>query len=118
MNLPPALAGLPLKEQVEHLLWANTEMTSLPTDETAQQLCRAGLTPSEERVVALLVKRAGQALSRDVLLTALTWDKAGDAPCEKTIDVLVCRIRRKLREAAVPGEIRAVYGLGYRWISE
>lgn len=55
-----------------------------------------GLTPFEARVLGRLT--LGEVVSRSQLMDALYGDRdPEDEPFERTVDVLVCRLRRKLK---------------------
>lgn len=67
-----------------------------------------GLTNSEARVVATLAGR--EMATKDQLMAALYSDRP-EEPDGKIVDVLVCRIRRKLQPFGVV--IETVWGQGY-----
>jgi len=68
------------------------------------------LTPVELEILSALVRRPGSAVSRRALVeAALDPDQGGT---ERTLDVHVSRLRRKLGDAA--GAIVTVWGVGYR----
>ncbi|WP_018632685.1 response regulator [Neomegalonema perideroedes] len=67
------------------------------------------LTGAEEAMLSALAEQPHEPLERAALLGAL---EAGD---ERTVDVLVARLRRKLEDdAANPRFLRTVRGVGYR----
>ncbi len=70
------------------------------------------LAPKEYELLSILLRHAGRVLTRDQLL-AQVWgyDYTGD---ERTVDVHVSWLRRKLREAGSSVRIEAVRGVGYR----
>ncbi len=73
------------------------------------------LTRGEFDLLAVLARHANQALSRTVLLRALradvtTHDDGGD----RTVDVLIGRLRRKIGDAS---RIVTVHGIGYRLVN-
>jgi two-component system OmpR family response regulator len=70
------------------------------------------LTPTEFRLLALLLARPQQAVRRAELVRA-GWPH-GAIVRENTLDAYVARIRRKLRELRGAPEIRTVHGVGYR----
>lgn len=75
------------------------------------------LRPAEARVLGLLMQRKGATVTHDAIHSALTWDRAsGDVSDREVIKVHVYHIRRKLASAGVPGELRTVWGVGYRWV--
>lgn len=70
------------------------------------------LTGGEFDLLVTLCRHAGRVLSRDFLLDATRGREAG--PFDRTVDVQIGRLRRKL-EAAAPGvvPIKSVRGAGY-----
>jgi two-component system response regulator MprA len=70
------------------------------------------LTPTEFRLLALLLARPGEAVRRRELVRA-GWPH-GAIVRENTLDAYVARIRRKLRQLDAAPEIRTVHGVGYR----
>ncbi len=97
---------------------AGVTPAALQLDEAARSLKVQGrtldLTPSEYAILAALVRRPGQVLSRARLLDAARADNL-DAT-DRAIDSHVKNLRRKI-DAAAPGlePIRSIYGLGYRY---
>lgn len=71
------------------------------------------LTRGEFDIVAALVQAEGAVLSRDYLLEVS--GSADSAASERSVDVLVSRIRNKFRQSTLEGCIRTVPGHGYRW---
>ena len=85
------------------------QLTS-PTGESVR------LTRGEFDVLAALARNAGRALTRDQLLDMTQHD--GEAVIDRTIDVLVGRLRRKIEDdSRHPGIILTVHGVGYRLIA-
>lgn len=70
------------------------------------------LTPTEFRLLALLLARPGEAVRRRELVRA-GWPH-GAIVRENTLDAYVARIRRKLKQIDGSPEIRTVHGVGYR----
>ena len=70
------------------------------------------LTPTEFRLLALLLARPGEAVRRRELVRA-GWPH-GAIVRENTLDAYVARIRRKLKQIEGAPEIRTVHGVGYR----
>jgi DNA-binding response OmpR family regulator len=69
------------------------------------------LTTGEFDLLAALVNNANKVLSRDRLLDLTRHREAG--PFDRTIDVLVGRLRRKLGDTENPTLIKTVRGAGY-----
>ena len=70
------------------------------------------LTGGEYDLLAALVERANQVLTRDMLLDLLRGRQAG--PFDRAIDVAISRLRRKLeRDGQDPQLIKTVRGGGY-----
>jgi two-component system torCAD operon response regulator TorR len=71
------------------------------------------LTRGEFDILALLVERGGRVVTRDQLVRVVSGPTG--TPGERTIDVLVSRLRRKLGDDARSGAIIVtVHGTGYR----
>lgn len=69
------------------------------------------LTRKEYEMLELLMLRRGVTITKDMFLTALY--SGMDEPELKIIDVFLCKIRRKLKDAGADGMIRTVWGRGY-----
>jgi DNA-binding response OmpR family regulator len=75
------------------------------------------LTNGEYELLLAFVQAPHKVQSRDQLLNATHGRDAG--PYDKTIDVQVVRLRRKIeRDAAQPDLIKAVRGAGYVWTAD
>ncbi len=72
------------------------------------------LTPTEFRLLMVLVERRGRVQSRRQLLESV-WDTTADITT-RTVDMHVQRLRRKLGPAA--GWLETVRGFGYRFRTE
>jgi DNA-binding response OmpR family regulator len=75
---------------------------------------RLRLTPTEFRILATLMKEPGRVFSRDQIIDrAFGYDFQG---FDRTVDVHVSSLRRKLEAAAGPSRyIHTIYGFGYRF---
>jgi DNA-binding response OmpR family regulator len=74
--------------------------------------CEVALTSGEFELLATLVAHAGRVLSRDFLLEQTRGREAG--PFDRTIDVQVGRLRKKLeKDSDDPQIIKSVRGAGY-----
>lgn len=71
----------------------------------------ASLSAAEQRVLTALTDRPGQAVPRDTLFAVL--GKAAGGPDDRSVDVLVSRLRRKFTASTSALPIRAVRGIGY-----
>lgn len=74
---------------------------------------RVPLTAREFDIVALVAWRDGRVVARDEILESV-WGDASESAAA-SFDVLVARIRRKLRERGVRDAIRTVRQVGYAW---
>ena len=75
------------------------------------------ITPIEFRLLYALMRRTGRVFTRDELMSAIHSD---DDPgiLDRTIDVHVGRLRRKLGEkAAAPRFVATVRSIGYKFVS-
>ena len=116
------------RDEVEKLLSAIRARARTPdvvrlTDQISL-LCRAALTPSpdeswltlglthmEARLMRALTEKQDRMVSKSALMDAMYFDRGHEAE-PKIVDVLVCRIRRKLKGSA--WAIETVWGQGYR----
>ena len=74
----------------------------------------ADLTPTEFRLLECLLRQPGRAFTRHQLMDAAIGE--GSVVLERTIDVHVKTLRRKLTDAgAAPDLIETVRGVGYRF---
>ena len=73
---------------------------------------RVYLGATECRLLAVLVKNAGQVLTRPALTDAL-WE-GGEELNENALSVTVSRLRGRLGEKS----IATIYGLGYMWVGD
>ena len=71
---------------------------------------RIDVTSTEFHILDILMRSQGQIVSRDRITTLLHQRRAG--PFERTIDVHVCHLRKKL-EGNSRISIRAIRGVGY-----
>jgi DNA-binding response OmpR family regulator len=102
-----AIDALSLPDQVEHLKFMLSEMTTPAPDVVAG----VHLTPSEKRILGLLMARRGTIVTTASLLAALAWDNPASEPHINIVKVYVCRLRQK----GVPGRIETAHRIGYRW---
>lgn len=91
-----------LEQQVQDLETALTE--PLP------EFLHIELTKSERVLLGLLASRP--LVSKATFMMAHYSTRGDDQPLEKIIDVFVCKLRRKLKQAGL--EIETVWGQGYR----
>jgi two-component system OmpR family response regulator len=92
-----------------------SEDAGLVLDPAAHAIVHAGrtipLTPTEFRLLAALAGRPGQVVRRASLVAA-AWPE-GAIVHDNTLDAYMARLRRKLRDADAPAEIRTARGVGY-----
>jgi DNA-binding response OmpR family regulator len=72
-----------------------------------------GLTPTEFRLLAALVRHPNQVLSQDQLLEMAWGDSANRS--RQQVKLYIGYLRRKLREAADEDPIQTVRGFGYKY---
>lgn len=86
-------------------------------DFEAMEFSREGrpiaLSPTEQKLLRLLVENRGRTLPRERLLDRIWADSAFVEP--NALSVTVKRLRDKLED---PGYIKTVYGVGYSWAVE
>ena len=69
------------------------------------------LTGKEYSILELLVLRKGMVLTKEAFLNHLYGGM--DEPEMKIIDVFICKLRRKLKEAGAPPVVETIWGRGY-----
>jgi two-component system cell cycle response regulator CtrA len=75
-----------------------------------RDVCRAfGLSPSQGRLLQDLM--CGGVRTRDMLMDALYWDRPGEEPGDKILDVFILRLRERLGAHGIG--IRTVWSSGY-----
>ena len=70
------------------------------------------LSKRERGLLECLILRSGRIVSREFIFTNLYGSYAGDVD-PKIIDVYICKLRKKLREASGHDYIKTVFGMGY-----
>lgn len=76
---------------------------------------RVFLTPSEYKLLTILMEHSNQVLSRTKVLENL-WDVDGDFIDDNTLSVYISRLRDKIeKDSSNPLYIKTVRGVGYRW---
>jgi two-component system, cell cycle response regulator CtrA len=70
------------------------------------------LTPKEYALLELLMLKRGVSLSKGACLNHLYG--TDEEPELKTVDVIVCRLRKKLAAVGLPALVQNVWGCGYR----
>lgn len=71
------------------------------------------MTRKERELMHLLQQNSGQVLSRDYLLQRVWGYSAGVRT--RTLDVHIQRLRRKMKEMGLTGEIQTILRGGYCW---
>lgn len=71
-------------------------------------------TISEATLFAVLAHAKGRIVSKERLYDGMYWRRAGDGPDSKIIDVVVCKIRKKLIQYQLPFVIQTWWGRGYQ----
>lgn len=76
------------------------------------------LTPSEYKLLIILMNNPHQAISRSKMLEKL-WDIDGEFVDDNSLSVYIRRLREKIEEdSSNPKFIKTVRGIGYRWDEE
>ena len=74
---------------------------------------KASLTPTEFRLLVMLIKEPGRTFSREQIIDQVFgYDFDG---FDRTVDAHVANVRRKIRSNGESKYIRTVYGVGYRF---
>jgi DNA-binding response OmpR family regulator len=105
-NVPPPVEAAPVQDGAGWRLEANGWRLAAPGGGTVM------LTLAERCVLGELLAKAGEAVSREVLIAALTPDVYDFDP--HRLETLIHRLRRKIATATrEPLPLRALHGAGY-----
>lgn len=74
------------------------------------------LSKFESRTFNCLHSQLNKVVTRERLWNAIYFDRMGDGPEAKIIDVRMCKLRKKLRDYKLPFEIKSIFGIGFRMI--
>lgn len=86
--------GMKPSDAVDYL-WGIVEALTEQAEPVKIDGWAANLTALEQRVVQALLDNKGHAMSKEHLLQCIYFDRPGDLPDIKIVDVLVCKIRAK-----------------------
>ncbi|HOX68730.1 MAG: response regulator transcription factor [Rhizobacter sp.] len=107
---PPPVEAAPVGR--ERLCFEHWELDVASRQLTGPEARPVALTAGEFDLLCVLARNAGRVLSRDFLLEQTRGREA--APFDRTIDVQIGRLRRKLEDdPEEPRLIKAVRGAGY-----
>jgi DNA-binding response OmpR family regulator len=108
----PAAAPAPSRDQLRFAGWTLDTAARRLLNATGDEVV---LTTGEFDLLAVFARHAGRVLSRDFLLEQTRGREA--APFDRTIDVQVGRLRKKLeRDPENPEIIKSVRGAGYLFV--
>ncbi len=112
-----AVHDLPDKDAKEYLLSVLDYVLSPSTERLWENVEKYGLSPREGLVLQALQRVCPRPITKESLLAAAYSDIPDDEwPQAKTLDVYVCKIRKKLRKAGADFEIETLWGLGHRLV--
>lgn len=104
--------SLSLRERVEELEEENRQLRALKLPPVLRYR-GIRLTGSERCLIAVLVSTVG-VCAREYLLNSFEHLRRVDSGMQpKTLNILMVRIRKKLRDASPPIAINTEYGVGY-----
>ena len=99
-----------LRREVEALRDALEAMRgALASDAGVKIIELAKLTYSERMLLGLLIRR--HRATKDQMMTMLYADRPDEEPDSKILDVMICKMRKKLSPHGI--EIRTIHGAGY-----
>lgn len=77
------------------------------------------LTKKEYSILEILVVKQGHILDKEAFLRYLYDEACLDAPCEKIVDVFMCKLRKKIQNVmpGVGNYIETVWGRGYTLVN-
>lgn len=110
--LPQAPAAAPADAAKRFAGWSLDTAARRLVDAEGREVA---LTTGEYELLAVFVAHPGRVLSRDILLEMTRGREAG--PFDRTIDVQVARLRRKIEaDPETPQIIKSVRGAGYLFV--
>lgn len=83
-------------------------------DHGTHEVAGVRLPPIPWKILEILYRRRDRVVSKDSLMTLLYSDRPDNPPCEKIIDVFICRLRSVLK--STPYSIRTQWAIGYQWL--
>lgn len=75
-----------------------------------------GLTALEARLFLLLLRAGPSGATKETLLRRMYHNRADDPPGETSLNVYVCRLRKRLEAEGAPYRIDTHFGVGYRMV--
>jgi len=76
---------------------------------------RVRLTPTQHRMLELLLRRPGRLVSRDAMLDRLYGYRPDNPPEVRAVDVAMVRLRARLQRAGLANAIETVRSTGWVW---
>lgn len=111
-SLIESIRQLPREEQLEMALFQLEQLLSTGDSLSDFWAETFGLTRSEAKIFSLLYRRSPRTVPRSGIHAAIV-DLNGTDTQEKLVDVLVCKMRRKLKTQGFPDSIKTSWGSGY-----
>lgn len=107
-------AGLQKREESARLSSGDLEI-DLEASKVLFHGKKLELTGMEYRLLCLLVRAAGNVITRDIILNEL-WDGAGNFVDDNTLSVYIRRLREKIEvNPSSPEHLVTIRGFGYSW---
>lgn len=107
-------AGIKKEEESARLVSGDLEI-DLAASKVLLHGKKLELTAMEYRLLCLLVRSAGNIITRDVILNEL-WDGSGNFVDDNTLSVYIRRLREKIEvNPSEPEHLITIRGFGYSW---
>lgn len=107
--------GKPIDPDVDFLT-TQIEMLSVVRP-IANEWAGLELTVLERRILNVLAARPGFTFAKEAIANAAYFDRIGDEPDMKIIDVMICKLRIKLIKARADAWIETTWGIGYKFVA-
>ena len=111
-SIERAVADMSTSEAVDFLLELIRQLVPALEEDQVLKVCRHGFTATEAQV--LLMVFADRFVAKEVIYNALYGSRAsGELVNQKIIDVMICKIRKKIKEKAWDAVVHTTWGRGY-----
>ena len=111
-SIEKAVAEMGAQEAVEFLLELVKLLVPALEEDSVLKVCRHGFTATEAQVLLMVFNE--RFMPKETIYDALYWSRAAEDLVEpKIIDVMICKIRKKIKEKGWDAVVHTTWGRGY-----